>query len=176
MSKRKPRRSREFKKNNQEIDIEEARRERREKREKAAKKAKTEKRAKAEEKNASARKKVQRSRRRLIYAAIIFIIIAAVSVSAFKIISLLHEKSRLEKERDRLTSLKERLEQELESVNSPEYIEQQARSHLRLIKPGEILYILPDADDGEKSTSESDAQADVDSDSNTGADSAENNN
>ena len=73
MSKRKPRRSREFKKNNQVIDIEEARRERREKREKAAKKAKTEKRAKAEEKNASARKKVQRSRRRLIYAAIIFI-------------------------------------------------------------------------------------------------------
>ena len=39
MSKRKPRRSREFKKNNQVIDIEEARRERREKREKAAKKA-----------------------------------------------------------------------------------------------------------------------------------------
>ena len=35
MSKRKPRRSREFKKNNQVIDIEEARRERREKREKA---------------------------------------------------------------------------------------------------------------------------------------------
>ncbi|MCI8630928.1 MAG: hypothetical protein HFG67_01475 [Firmicutes bacterium] len=143
MSKRKPRRSREFKKNNQIIDIEEARRERREKRTQAAKKAKAEKRGKQEQ-TASARKKSQKNRRRLIYAAIIFVIIAAIGMSAFKIISLLYEKSKLEKEHDRLLALKERLEQELESVNSPEYIEQQARSHLRLIKPGEILYILPD--------------------------------
>ncbi len=148
MSKRKPRRSREFKKNNQIIDIEEARRERREKRTQAAKKAKAEKRGKQEQ-TASARKKSQKNRRRLIYAAIIFVIIAAIGMSAFKIISLLYEKSKLEKEHDRLLALKERLEQELESVNSPEYIEQQARSHLRLIKPGEILYILPDNDETE---------------------------
>ncbi len=48
MSKRKPRRSREFKKNSQVIDIEEARRQRREKRQKAAK-AETRKRAAAQQ-------------------------------------------------------------------------------------------------------------------------------
>ena len=76
-------------------------------------------------------------------------------MSAFKIVSLLYEKSKLEDEHDRLAALKERLEQELESVNSPEYIEQQARSHLRLVKPGEILYILPESD-GADSTYDTD--------------------
>ena len=159
MSKRKPRRSREFKKNSQVIDIEEARRQRREKRQKAAK-AETRKRAAAQQESAavSVRKKAKKNRRRLVYAAIILFIIAVIAVSAFNIFSLLHERAELRKEQERLSMIKDRLEQELESVNSPEYIEQQARSHLRLIKPGETLYILPKSSNQETEDSSGTAE------------------
>lgn len=42
-----------------------------------------------------------------------------------------------------LKSEKERLQKELGRVNSPEYIEQIARNTLRMIKQGEILYVIP---------------------------------
>jgi len=42
-----------------------------------------------------------------------------------------------------LIETRDKLIRELENVNNPEYIEQQARSQLRLVMPGEVLYILP---------------------------------
>lgn len=49
---------------------------------------------------------------------------------------VLIENTKLKKERE---SLKE----ELKHVNEPEYIEQQAREQLKMVKPGEVMYILP---------------------------------
>lgn len=143
---RKPSRSREFRKNSKVINMEEARTARREKR-KALIEAEAEKRGKADEKN-SARNKARKSRRRLIYAAV-FIAIAAIIVgSAYNVLSLLEEKADMEAEQQRLIEMKERLQEELSNVNTPEYIEQQARSQLRLVMPGEILFILPKEDKG----------------------------
>lgn len=50
--------------------------------------------------------------------------------------NVLIENTKLKKERE---SLKE----ELKHVNEPEYIEQQAREQLKMVKPGEVMYILP---------------------------------
>lgn len=141
---RKPSRSREFRKNSKVINMEEARTARREKR-KALIEAEAEKRGKADEKN-SARNKARKSRRRFIYAAV-FIAIAAIIVgSAYNVLSLLEEKADMEAEQQSLIEMKERLQEELSNVNTPEYIEQQARSQLRLVMPGEILFILPKED------------------------------
>lgn len=147
MSKRKPRRSREFKKNSQVVDFDEARRERREKRELAAKAEKKKRKQEPERQTESARKKTKKNRRRLVYAGIILAIAGLIVFYGFNILSLLHERADVEKEHERLVAAKERLQQELEWVNSPEYIEQQARSHLRLIKPGEVLFLLPQDSD-----------------------------
>ena len=46
-------------------------------------------------------------------------------------------------EQEMLIETRDKLIRELENVNNPEYIEQQARSQLRLVMPGEVLYILP---------------------------------
>ena len=46
-------------------------------------------------------------------------------------------------ENKRLKEEKSSLEEELKHVNEPEYVEQQAREQLKMVKPGEVMYILP---------------------------------
>ena len=55
---------------------------------------------------------------------------------------LLSENSELKKQKTELTKQKETLEKELKDVNKPEYVEEQAKLQLKLIKPGETLFIL----------------------------------
>ena len=45
---------------------------------------------------------------------------------------------------DKLTQMKEDLSVEAQLVNSAEYMEQQARETLRMIKDGELLFIISD--------------------------------
>ena len=146
MFRRKKKRSREFRKNSEVIDINEARASRRKKRAeaKALERMKEEERLRSEKIKAdNARKKARNSGRRKIYTAIIAVIIGAIAFSVFNVASLMKEKNDLEKRQKELTETRDKLEHEVEQANSPEYIEQEARDALRLIKPGEILYILP---------------------------------
>ena len=46
---------------------------------------------------------------------------------------------------EELEKRRSELENELLMVNSDEYVEQQARSQLHMIKPGEVLYIIPNS-------------------------------
>ena len=65
-----------------------------------------------------------------------------------------------------LNLIKEELTAELEHIDSAEYIEQQARKNLRLIKKNEILFVLPeddsentkDSDSGEEQTKDGQAE------------------
>ena len=148
MLKKKPRRSREFKRNFDVIDLEEAREERRKKRSESGKSRKKVNRDTAAqavmlEEKQSARKRVKKNRRRLIYTAIMLIIVAVIGLSIYNIITLHVEKSQLEAKNAALMAEREKLQNEIKNVDNPEYIEQQAREQLRLIKPGEILYVLP---------------------------------
>lgn len=81
----------------------------------------------------------------------IFIIIAmvVVAVSLRNIFSLRAEQKELKSINKALLAEKASLQEELKNVNDFEYIEEQARIQLRLVKPGEILYILEDEDQTE---------------------------
>ena len=141
MMKKKKRRSREFKNNNQVIDIKEAREIRKRKREQAAEKkykARKPKRAVTE------RQAGKKARRRVVYFLIFLFILCVIGVSVFNVISLKITEAKTMKEQQDLMQQKVKLERVYSQVNSPEYIEQQARQQLKMIKPGELLFILPD--------------------------------
>ncbi|MDF3000106.1 MAG: septum formation initiator family protein [Bacillota bacterium] len=143
MLKRKKRRSREFKNSSQVIDIDDARRERKKKRNEAA-----EKRGKAQKTKqiVTERQAGKKARRRMVYFFVFLFILCLIGVSAFNIISLKLTEAKTIKEQQQLLEQKDKLEKIYSQVNSPEYIEQQARQQLRMIRPGEILYVLPDKD------------------------------
>ena len=92
-----------------------------------------------------------RRRRRLFFAAVIVVVIAAVLVgrTIIDIFRLQREKAEAEAKLEELKVKIELLENELTRVTSDEYIEQQARTHLKMIRPGETLYIVVPPEDQE---------------------------
>ena len=96
-----------------------------------------------EEPNKSTRRKAKNIRRRIVSFIILGIILIAVGFQGIKIHSLIQEKEAMEQAHHDLIKEKAKYEEELSNVNSAEYIEQQAREQLKLIMPGEILYIFP---------------------------------
>lgn len=150
----KKRRSSQFKDTSQVIDIEEARRKRQEKRKKQQQKER--KRETAEPKRAlRASVKAGRRKKHITYAVIILAIIAAIGVSALNIISLKAEYREVEQQNRQLQQQKEDLEQQIKDSGKDKYIEQEAREQLRMVKPGETVYIVPNQ---ETKPSESDKE------------------
>lgn len=149
MFKKKKRRSKEFKNSSQIIDIEDAREQRRRKRVEA-----TDKKSKGRKTKIimTERRAGKRARRRMVYLIIFLVIIGIIGASAFNIVSLKMNQAKIEKQQEDLLKQKARLENELLEIDSPEYIEQQARQQLKMIKPGELLYVLPDKSKGTTST------------------------
>lgn len=91
-------------------------------------------------KRVSARKR----RRRLIYLAVVTAALLLVFFTVQNIIGLKMEERELLQEQRELETRKAELEEELTRVDETDYIEQQAREQLHMIKPGEILYLLPE--------------------------------
>lgn len=91
----------------------------------------------------STRKKAKTNRRRIISLIILVIIVIAGSIQGVKIYNLVQEKETLIKLQNDLIKERVKFEEELTNVNSTEYVEQQAREQLKLIMPGETLYIFP---------------------------------
>lgn len=144
MFKQKKRRSREFKNSDKIIDLKQAREERRERRKQAA-----DKKQNKDRKNVSGelseRKVNKRNRKRLIYFCVVVGIMLVIGVSIFNVYSLHNEYNDMAAQNKALKEQKQDLTQELGNVNNPEYIEQQAREQLKMVKPGEVLYVLPQA-------------------------------
>lgn len=156
----KKRRSSQFKDSSQVIDIEEARRKRQEKRRRQRSKQSGQSGAAnkaaeaAREKPVRASVKQNKRRRMLIYTAIIAAIIAVVGMSVYNIISLKQEQKDTKIQNQKLKEQKASLEKQLEKLNDPEYIEDQARTQLRLVMPGEKIYVFPLADEDEETQKE----------------------
>ena len=93
------------------------------------------------------RNSARRRRRRLIYFAAVTAILLLVFFTARNIVGLKMEERELLQEQRDLEARKAELEEELTRVDETDYIEQQARQQLHMIKPGEILYLLPDHDE-----------------------------
>ena len=90
------------------------------------------------------------------------------------IIGLHLEQNDLKKQETSLEERRDELTEELKNVDDLEYIEEQARKLLRMIKPGEVLYILDDASteaDGEGS--EANASEDENQDESSETDSSD---
>jgi len=143
MFKRKKRRSRTFKNNSQVIDLAEARQARKQRREETARKKDKARRPKSA---VTVRQAGKKARLRMVYTAIFLVIVGIVAVSAVHIVNLRLTEAKVMKEHQELLAQKEKLEMVYSQVNDPKYIEQQARQQLRMIKPGEILYVLPSKD------------------------------
>ena len=85
----------------------------------------------------------------LLVVVIVFLSLYIIK-SEMKMRELQKEKTYQEEENARLTREKEELENELENINSDEYIEYMARKNLNMVKSGELVFILPE-DEGSDS-------------------------
>jgi cell division protein FtsB len=109
-------------------------------------------------KNASPKRKVGIFAYRKFYVAISLILLIVAGVYAVRIAALKTNEARVTAEFEAAMDKKARLESELEHIDDPSYIEQQARTRLRMVKPGEIYYVLP-ADDDTDADAEDEADA-----------------
>ena len=143
---KKGKRLREFEKNNRKFTI-------RPKRERkihiVEKEEPADKRAEAREQRKK-KKKVVLNVKRFAMTMIIALVIVSVGISGFKMISLHREYNQLAQKQEELLALKESLSSELKYVDSKEYIEQQARKSLKLVKDNEILFILQEKNEAKK--------------------------
>jgi cell division protein DivIC len=132
------------KKSTKVIDLAEAREQRRLKREaEAQKKQQKINSASSKKSKKSDRKNHQSDRKRLLVAGVFLIIFLILGISSYNIVSLKIQEAEAIALKQQLLEEKEHLKQELSLVYSPAYIEQQARTQLRMIKPGELIYIFP---------------------------------
>lgn len=119
----------EFEKNNRVINIPQAQDARRERLEIARQK-----------KAGTRKKRIRINYMRMALFALVLVIGISFVVSAVKIVQLQGEKKEVAAKNDELTHKKETLEMEYENVKLPEYIENQARRDLKLVKPQELLF------------------------------------
>jgi cell division protein DivIC len=96
---------------------------------------------------ATKRKLKKASRNIFVYLIMALIVLSVTGFSIFRIIDLKMEEHQLLAQQEALLSEKEKLKEQLANVNNPEFIEQEARKQLKLIMPGETLYILKDETD-----------------------------
>jgi len=92
-------------------------------------------------------KKVRINGGRMALTMIVAVLVLVLLMSVKGIFTLRAEQKDLKAQNEALLLEKEALKDELENVSDKEYIEEQARIQLKLIKPGEILYILDDEKD-----------------------------
>ena len=86
-----------------------------------------------------------KSRRRTMLLLFVLVAVAGLFTvrSVQRMVALTQERAQVQAQLDELEKRRSELENELLMVNSDEYVEQQARSQLHMIKPGEVLYIVP---------------------------------
>lgn len=138
-----------FNRNNQLLDFKKAKKER-EKAAKAAKKArKAELRRQRKEPPATEAERKHRerirkknNRKRLLVAVVTLVVVLVVGFSTYGIVEMKMQQKKLITKQEQLKEKKKSLQKELDTVNAREYIEQQARKQLKLILPGETLYML----------------------------------
>lgn len=142
---KKKRRSREFKNSSKVIDMDEARRERQEKRREQQEKEQEKQDQSVERKLRRMRAlKKKQSRKRLLAIAVAAALIIMAIFSVAGIVKLKAKEHEMIKQQEQLEQEKAELEKELKDSDDEEVIEDEARSKLKLIKPGETIYIPQD--------------------------------
>ncbi|MDR0518621.1 MAG: septum formation initiator family protein [Clostridiales Family XIII bacterium] len=132
------------------INIEEAQQARREKREHSAKCAKAALKARRRKVKASkaAAERARRSfvaGRRIVILCVSVACVFFVGTSAFRIMDLKGQQAKAADILESKTEQQARLESELAGLQDKEYIEEQARERLGMVKNGEVLYIFDES-------------------------------
>lgn len=100
------------------------------------------------------RYKVRRSQliKRKTVTLIIFLIVFALlaTMCGKDIVRLKAENIALKKQQAELEKQRDELKEELKNVDNQEYIREQARKQLRLLNPGEILFVFDDEEEPEE--------------------------
>jgi cell division protein FtsB len=96
--------------------------------------------------------------RKFYIAALLFLLVMS-SFYAVRIAALQTDKAQAVAELEAAREEKARLADEFAHIDDPAYIEQQARTRLRMVKPGEIYYVLPERD-AEEGGAPADEEAD----------------
>lgn len=135
-------RSRQFYRSQKVIDLDVAREERKARRTAQQEEAKKKPQGRVEAKKKSKRRKAKARRRSLIFGAIFAIIFFMLGAAIWNAVQIKAEENRAMARLEALELLRDSLKEELSRVNSPEYIEEKARTELHMIMPGEILYIV----------------------------------
>lgn len=91
--------------------------------------------------------------------ALLFVLFAGVTayvvVTGLKLTNLQLQKRDAEKQLEALTEKTDSLQQELQELDSDEYVENAARSELHMIKDGEVMYIVnPNLDEASENADE----------------------
>lgn len=99
--------------------------------------------AKIEERRKRRRRKILR-KKRITVLCIILIFAALFTLCGREIFRLKAENYALKKQQEELKAERDRLQEELKKVDDKEYIKDQARRQLRLLNPGEIMFVFGD--------------------------------
>ncbi len=99
----------------------------------------------AERKRETIRKK-KRSRR-LVVTGVIVALILLIVVFGREVIKLKAENIALKRQQEELIEERDRLSEELKNTSNKDYIKDQARKQLKLLDPGEIMFIFKDEED-----------------------------
>ncbi|MDR2163035.1 MAG: septum formation initiator family protein [Clostridiales Family XIII bacterium] len=126
------------------IDIEEAQKERREKRAQALKSRR--RKVKAAKIEAEKARRSFIAGRRFILLCVMAAVVFFVGSSAFRIMDLKAQENVAAEELKAKAEQKARLESELAMIGNKEYIEDQARERLGMVKQGEVVYVFEDGD------------------------------
>lgn len=105
----------------------------------------------------SRRSRVRRKRRTIILAILIFA--ALLTMCGREIVRLKAENLSLKRQHAQLEAERDRLSRELANVGNKEYVKDQARKQLRLLDPGEILFVFDEGQSAVGEVAEKEAEA-----------------
>lgn len=91
-------------------------------------------------------RKGRRSKKIKKTVVIILVILVVIIFAGRNIIKLKTENARLQKEQTELKKERDALKETFKKTDEREFIQEEARKKLRLLKPGEIMFIFKDED------------------------------
>lgn len=89
-----------------------------------------------------------KSRQKTIFAIFSILLCIILAQGIITCVGLKNQEKSIENEYSQLLQKKADLEENLQYINTPEYVEQSAREMLKMVMPGEVLYVLRDEGEG----------------------------
>jgi cell division protein DivIC len=99
------------------------------------------------------KKRYRINRVRMTMSVLILIVIVYFGVQIRNVVKLREEQAALKSQNKKLTQEVEDMNDELKEIDDKNYIEKRARLELKMIKPGETLFIIDNGDDSSDSSS-----------------------